>query len=135
MDNIIDLDIVSPDRKVYSGKIKSVSAPGITGGFQVLPNHAPYVTTLGTGKVKVIEESGKEEIYAVSGGIFEVKGNKASLLAESIESQQELDIERVKAALARAEDRLKSKDDGIDRQRVKVSIEKAKNRLKVAEEK
>lgn len=120
---------------VYNGQVKSVSAPGIEGGFQVLSNHAPFVTTLGIGKVKIEESDGSNLIYAISGGIFEVSKNKATILAESIESQEEINEDKVKAALARAEELLKNeeitKDDKV---KAKQDLEENKNKLKVVNE-
>ena len=147
----INLEIVSPDRKVYSGEVKSVSAPGIEGGFQVLSNHAPYVTTLGIGKVKIESTDGSELIYAISGGIFEVSKNKATILAESIESQEEIDADKVKAesiesqeeidadkvkaALSRAEELLKDQEISKDeKEKAKLELEENKNKLKVVKE-
>lgn len=131
----INLEIVSPDRKVYSGEVKSVSAPGIEGGFQILSNHAPYVTTLGIGKVKIESTDGSEIIYAISGGIFEVSKNRATILAESIESQEEIDADKVKAALARAEELLKDQElSKDDKEKAKLELEENKNKLKVVKE-
>ncbi len=131
----INLEIVSPDRKVYSGEVKSVSAPGIEGGFQVLSNHAPYVTTLGIGKVKIESTDGSEIIFAISGGIFEVSKNKATILAESIESQEEINADKVKAALARAEELLKDQEISKDeKEKAKLELEENKNKLKVVKE-
>jgi len=131
----INLEIVSPDRKVYSGQVKSVSAPGIEGGFQVLSNHAPFVTTLGIGKVKIEETGGDNLVYAISGGIFEVSKNKATILAESIESQEEIDEDKVKAALSRAEELLKNEEiTKDDKDKAKQDMEENKNKLKVAQE-
>lgn len=131
----INLEIVSPDRKVYSGEIKSVSAPGIEGGFQVLSNHAPYVTTLGIGKVKIEDVDGNNLIYAISGGIFEVNKNKATILAESIESQEEIDEDKVKAALSRAQELLNKEEISKgDKEKAKMDIEENKNKLKVVKE-
>jgi F-type H+-transporting ATPase subunit epsilon len=130
----INLEIVSPDRKVYTGSVKSVSAPGIEGGFQVLSNHAPFVTTLGIGKVKIEEADGNNLVYAINGGIFEVSKNRATILAESIESQEEIDEDKVKAALARAEELLKNDDvSKDDKDKAKVDMEENKNKLKVAQ--
>ncbi len=131
----INLEIVSPDRKVYSGEVKSVSAPGIEGGFQILSNHAPYVTTLGIGKVKIEETGGNSIVYAISGGIFEVNKNKATILAESIESQEEIDEDKVKAALARAQELLNREEiTKDDKEKAKMDIEENKNKLKVVKE-
>lgn len=78
------LEILTPDKKVFSGEVTSVSVPGTKGSFQVLNNHAPLISTLDTGKVTV---KGKDinESYIVKGGVIEVLKNKVILLAESLE--------------------------------------------------
>lgn len=130
MDKLIDLEIVSPVSFVYQGKVKSVSAPGTNGGFQVLYNHAPFVSSLTIGKVKIVDENGNEKLYSISSGILEVSNNKASIIAESIEVTDEIDIERAKKSLERAIERMKSDDKGIDKDRARLSYERAKNRIK-----
>jgi F-type H+-transporting ATPase subunit epsilon len=77
------LEIITPEKCIYSGKIKLVQLPGSKGTFEILNNHAPIVSSLEKGKVKVIEESGKELIFEVDGGVVENKDNKIIVLAES----------------------------------------------------
>ncbi len=78
------IEIITPDKKVYSGKVKSVQVPGTDGSFQVLKNHAPLISTLGKGKIKVVEEDNNELFFDVEQGVIEVKNNKLILLAEKI---------------------------------------------------
>lgn len=77
------LEIFTPDRKVYSGNVSSVTVPGTVGSFQILNNHAPIISTLQNGKVKIKDSEG-EKIYTVNGGVVEVLKNKVVLLAESL---------------------------------------------------
>ncbi|HCA44094.1 MAG TPA: ATP synthase F1 subunit epsilon [Bacteroidetes bacterium] len=129
MDKLLDLDIVSPTAKVYSGKIKTIIAPGSLGGFQVMFNHAPLVSTLNVGKLKIVDENEKEKLYAISGGILEVNNNKVSVLAENIETPEELNIERIKAAIARYEDILHRKEEGTDPEEIRLLLKIEYNRL------
>lgn len=131
MEKLLNLEIVSPVKFVFQGKVKSVSAPGISGGFQILYNHAPFVSSLSIGKVKLEKEDNSHELYTISSGILEVSKNKISIIAESIEKIEEIDAARAEQALQRAIDRLKSNDKGIDKERARLSYDRAKNRLKL----
>ncbi len=77
------LEIITPDSTIYTGKVRSVRVPGIKGSFQVLRDHAPIISTLGSGEVKIIDDQAKEVIFNVDGGVIEVKMNRIILLAES----------------------------------------------------
>lgn len=78
------IDIITPDRKVYEGDIKSVRVPGKKGSFQVLKDHAPIISTLDSGTVVIVEEDDSQKVFEVSGGVIEVKANKIILLADSV---------------------------------------------------
>jgi F-type H+-transporting ATPase subunit epsilon len=131
LDKLLELEIVSPVKIVYKGMVKSVTAPGVLGEFQVLYNHAALVSTLEIGILKLENEKGEEISYSTSGGILEVKNNKISILADSIESKEEIDVERARKALERGEKRLAEKDEMIDRARAELAIMRAKNRLRL----
>ena len=77
------LDIITPDKKIYSGEVTSVSVPGMNGRFQMLKNHAPIISTLLNGKVKVKDKDGVKE-FDVKGGVVENLKNKIVILAESV---------------------------------------------------
>lgn len=77
------LEIITPDKKVFSGDVTSVQVPGASGQFQMLKNHAPIISTLINGKVKV--KTAKENLtFDVKGGVVEMLNNKITLLAESV---------------------------------------------------
>lgn len=78
------IEIITPDKKVYEGSIKSVRVPGKKGSFQVLKDHAPIVSTLENGPVIIVDKEGNELIYEINGGVIEVKANKIILLADSV---------------------------------------------------
>ena len=78
------IEIITPDRKVYSGDIKSIRVPGKKGSFQILKDHAPIVSTLENGPVIMVDQAGNETIYVISGGVIEAKMNTIILLAESV---------------------------------------------------
>ncbi len=77
------LEIITPDKKIYSGEVTSVSVPGMSGRFQMLKNHAPIISTLMNGKVKVKDSEGEKE-FDVKGGVVENLDNKIVILAESV---------------------------------------------------
>lgn len=78
------IEIITPDRKVFEGEVKSMRVPGKKGSFQVLKDHAPIISTLEAGLVRLVDMEDKEIIYDINGGIVEVKANKIILLAESV---------------------------------------------------
>jgi F-type H+-transporting ATPase subunit epsilon len=77
------LEIITPDKKVFSGEVTSVKVPGTNGQFQVLKNHAPIISTLSNGKVTVITPT-ETKVFEVKGGVIEVLKNKVVVLAESV---------------------------------------------------
>lgn len=78
------IDIITPDKKVFEGEIKSVRVPGKKGSFQVLKDHAPIISTLENGPVIMVDQDGNQQIFEVTGGVIEVKANKIILLADSV---------------------------------------------------
>ena len=82
------IEIITPDNKVFEGDIKSVRVPGKKGSFQVLKDHAPIVSTLDSGMVFIVDQTGIESRYKISGGVIEVKMNKIILLTESAQEEK-----------------------------------------------
>lgn len=126
------LEIISPSKQVFSGQIKSITVPGTKGRFQVLKNHAPIISTFETGMIKV-DLAEKPKYFATAGGTIEVLSNKVLVLADSIESADEIDIERAKRAKERAEKRLAEKSPDIDVERAQAALARALNRIKIKE--
>lgn len=77
------LEIISPDKKLYSGEVYSIQVPGSKGSFQILKNHAPIISTLDKGKITITAEDGNKSSFEVDGGVIEAKNNKIIVLAES----------------------------------------------------
>ena len=135
MEKGFNLEIISPIRTLFKGDVNSVIIPGTLGSFQVLKNHAPLVSSFEIGMIKIQRDAEILE-YSTSGGIFEVKNNKAIILAETIESKEEIDLSRARNSKSRAEQILKMGDVRDDKKsEAKVSLQKAINRIKVAENK
>ncbi len=126
------LEIVAPDRIVFSGQVTSFSAPGVEGGFQVLFDHAPFLAALTVGEIKIKAPEGTDTHYAVSGGFIEVRNNKVVALVETAEQAGDIDVKRAQAARDRAEERLHSIVTEFNRERARASLERALNRLRIA---
>jgi F-type H+-transporting ATPase subunit epsilon len=78
------IEIITPDKKIFEGDIKSVRVPGKKGSFQVLKDHAPIISTLENGSVILVDPDGKEIVFEINGGVIEVKTNRIILLADSV---------------------------------------------------
>jgi len=101
----IRCEIVSQDRTVFEGDVDIVVLPGSAGEMGILPNHAPLLTTLKFGIVKVRTRE-QEEIFTVAGGIAEVQPDLVTVLADAAENIREIDMERAEAAMQRAQEAL-----------------------------
>ncbi len=129
----INLEIITPSKIVFSGKVKSVTVPGTLGSFQVLFNHAPLLSTFEIGRIKIEELNGTTTEFTTGGGSIEVLKNKILILADSVERKEEIDIERARKSLERAKERLSSsRKEKIDVARAEASYQRAVNRLKFA---
>lgn len=126
------LEIVTPKKTIYSAEVTSFSAPGVVGGFQVLRSHAPLLSSISVGEVKIQDAVGKEMRYATSGGFVEVHDNKVIMLAETAERSDEIDVARAGSSRDRAQKRLEEKKSETDLERARVALYRALNRLKVA---
>ena len=78
------IEIITPDKKIFEGDVKSVRVPGKKGSFQVLKDHAPIISTLENGSVRMVDQENNEIVYEISGGVIEVKANKIIVLADSV---------------------------------------------------
>jgi len=126
----IALEIVTPSKVIFSGEVKSVTIPGTNGSFQILYNHAPLISTFEIGRIKVIDDDKKEINFATSGGTVEVVKNKILVLAESAELVDDINLDRAKESLNRAQKRLLSKKE-IDIERAEGAMARAKNRISI----
>lgn len=128
--NTILLEIVTPERKVYSQEANMVVVKGAEGELGILPNHIPFVTTLRIAPVRV-KKGNDEDVIAVHGGIMEVRKDKIVILADSAELPEDIDTERARASKERAERRLRARQDSIDTKRAELALQRAINRLEV----
>jgi F-type H+-transporting ATPase subunit epsilon len=129
----IHLEVVTPEKIVVSEDAQIVASPGSLGEFGVLNGHTPFLTTLKTGIIRYTDANGKERFVFVSGGFAEALPDKVTVLAESAERRSDIDLERAKEALARAEKRLaedRAKEE-TDFARARGSLERATVRIRL----
>jgi F-type H+-transporting ATPase subunit epsilon len=125
----MQLDIVTPERKVYSKDVEMVITRAANGDIGILPHHAPLVSPLSVTVVRVKNE-GSEERIAISGGFLEVRPTGVTILAETAELSTDIDVERAEAAKGRAQGRISERDG--DLARAELALKRAVNRLEVA---
>ena len=126
------IDIVTPNRTVFSGEANKFFAPSVEGYFEILKDHTPFLSILKTGRIVIAQDAVKKYI-AISSGFAEVLNNRITVLAETAESSEDIDVERSQASKERALKRLADKSPSIDVERAKVSLLRALTRLSVAE--
>jgi len=129
MPGTLKCEIVTPERQVYAQDTTFVVVPAIAGEMGVLPMHAPTISTLGEGEVRVTPSEGADQIhFAIAGGYVEVDGEKVIVLANRAQRVSEIDTKAVAEAIAGLEARLASLPEG-DSQRAFASKELAWNQL------
>jgi F-type H+-transporting ATPase subunit epsilon len=128
----LNIKILSPDRILYRGVVKSLGLPGALGYMTLLPGHAAMVAQLDAG-VLVYDADGRSERLFMTGGFVDVTDNMATVLADIVEKPTEINVERAKKALDRAQQRLTSpKDSSINVPRALAAKKRATIRLEVA---
>jgi F-type H+-transporting ATPase subunit epsilon len=135
MAGTIRLEVVTPEKIVVSEEAQIVMAPGVLGEFGVLIGHTPFLTALKKGAVRFNDSKGDEHSIFVSGGFAEVLPGQVTILAESAERRRDIDVERARAALERAQKRLaemRAKEE-IDFTRAQAALQRAILRLRIAE--
>ena len=129
----IQLEIVTPDRQVFSDNVDSVQVPGSEGELGVLPHHAPLVSTLGVGELR-FRKDGAEESFAIVGGFLQVRPDKVVVLAETADMASEIDLEKAQEARREAERALESGyREGVDLATARAALQQALLRIRVAE--
>ena len=134
MANTFQLEIVTPAKLMVKDTAEEAQIPGLDGYLGILPGHAPLITELAVGVI-TYKASGTTHTLSVAWGFAEVLQDKVTILAETAERPQEIDIERAQKAKERAEQRLKSNDLKVDYTRAEDALQRAETRLNVAKEK
>ena len=128
------LEVVTPDRQVLSVEVDEVTAPGAEGYFGVLPGHLPFITTLGLGELGY-RIGNQWEYLAITWGYAEVLPNHVTILTQTAEMAEEVDVERAERAKRRAEERLRewsTTTADVDFERASTALQRAAIRLQVA---
>jgi F-type H+-transporting ATPase subunit epsilon len=129
----LELIVVTPERQLVHETVVEVTIPGLEGALGILPGHAPLMTELGIGELSYRQgTSGQPISLAVISGFAEVLGDRVTVLAETAERAEEIDLARAEAAKARAEKRLASGDTNIDWDRATVALQRSVIRIQVA---
>jgi F-type H+-transporting ATPase subunit epsilon len=130
--NTLHVEVVTAERELYNGEADMVSAPGSEGRLGILPRHAPLLTTLAPGALRITLQGAEEDIF-VSGGFLEVSNNSIAVLADAAEHADEIDQARAEEARRRAQERLAEIQSNTERVDMEAQLQRAINRLKVAE--
>lgn len=129
----IELVIVTPERQLLRESVVEVQLPGAEGCLGILPGHAPLMTELGIGELNYRSaNANRTGVLCIIRGFAEVLPDRVSVLAEVAERAEEIDVERAKAALERAQKRLAAPDANIDWDRAAIALQRALIRIQVA---
>ncbi|MTH54012.1 F0F1 ATP synthase subunit epsilon [Bacillus mangrovi] len=126
----VQVNVVTPDGPVYDAEVEMVSVKAQSGELGILPGHIPMVAPLKIGAVR-LKKGGSTELVAVSGGFIEVRPDNVTILAQSAEASEDIDVERAQAAKERAERRLNKAEGDVDAIRAELALKKAINRIDV----
>ena len=130
----IELIVVTPERQVVREKVVEVVVPGLDGELGILPGHAPLITELGIGELRYRTSASANLVpLAIISGFAEVLPDRVTVLAETAERPEEIDLSRAEAALARAQKRVATvSDPNIDWDRASIALQRAVIRIQVA---
>jgi F-type H+-transporting ATPase subunit epsilon len=131
---MIKFEVVTPEKQVVSEDAEIIVAPGTLGEFGVLIGHTPFMTSLKLGTIRYKDAQGQDRCVFVSGGFAEALPNKVTVLAESAERRCDIDLERARTALERAQRRLAGEAEvDLDFTRARAALERALHRLKLVD--
>jgi len=130
--NTMHVEVVTAERKLYSGEADAVQAPGSEGQLGILPRHAALLTTLASGGLRIGLAGAEETIY-VSGGFLEVSNNNVTVLADAAEHAEDIDQARAEEARRLAQERLAQTQSNVERAQLEAALQRAVTRLRVVE--
>ena len=133
MANTIHVDIVSAEGQIFSGEASMVFVPGSQGDLGIAPRHAPLLTTLKAGEVRVQSEGAEEQSFYVGGGSLEVQPNRVTVLADTAARAKDLDEAAALAAKQRAEDAVRQRTDKVDIAEAQAELARAVAQLRAIE--
>lgn len=128
---MITFKVVTPKGEYLNLEIKSIHVKTVIGETTILPNHMPIFASLVPCKMILKDAQDQEQIYALSGGFLQFDKNQGMILADAIEGKADIDIERAKQSMKRAQERIEKKDSKTNMKRAELSLERAINRIHV----
>ncbi len=131
MSDTLHLEVLTPEKKALETEVSSVYLQASEGRLGILPMHTALIAKLDVGEMAIAAD-GKTETLLCGAGLVEVRDNRVTVLARSVERPEEIDVDRAKEAQARAKARLHSKDEGIDMDRAEVALKRAIHRIRFA---
>jgi F-type H+-transporting ATPase subunit epsilon len=129
----IRLEVVTPQKEVVNEEAQIIVAPGVLGEFGVLIGHTPFMTSLNVGTIRYTDAQGQERCVFVSGGFAEALPDKVTVLAESAERRCDIDIDRAKSAMERAQKRVEDKAENVDYARAQMALKRSIYRIRLSE--
>ena len=127
----IKVSVVTAEQSVLEDEVDMVVAPGIEGQLGILPRHAPLLTALQPGELR-LKKGGGEIALAITGGFLEVRPDQVTVLADAAERAEEIDLARAEEAMKRAQERLAHRTEDLDLERATAALRRASVRIKIA---
>ncbi len=131
-DKTLYLEIVTPSKIIFSGNVNSVTVPGELGSFQVLYNHAPIISNLTIGEIKIKTISGETLHYAANGGFVMVIKNRVTIVSDSLINAKEIDVKKNQEELSKLKEEIKEKRKSGGVETLETKIAQLENQIRVA---
>ncbi|MER2494235.1 F0F1 ATP synthase subunit epsilon [Catenovulum sediminis] len=128
------LDVVSAEDKIFSGLVESIRVTGIEGELGIMPGHAPLMTQIKPGMVRLVKQFGEEELIYLSGGILEVQPTGVIVLADVAVRGEDLDEQAALEAKKRADERMKDPNSNFDYAEAAIELAKAIAQIRIIED-
>jgi F-type H+-transporting ATPase subunit epsilon len=129
----VHLDVVSAERQIFAGRVETLQVTGSEGELGIMPGHAPLLTKLQPGMVRLVKQHGDEEVFYLSGGILEVQPSNVTVLADTVIRAADIDRAAAEEAKRRAEQHISNMSGDFDYARAAQELAKAIAQLRVAE--